>query len=230
VPLARDLHPEFGYMGSGPRLWRKVGLVFAFVIFGLFAGVSGLTMFVGTPEPDPLQSGPLQANPLQAMALAPPEALIRLPAASAEGQSDVLPSPRSLKTSRIKPPACREDAMENLGADCTPVKAAKPALAVNERPAIAAIAIGRRDEPALLPLQPATVALPRDKSTVTSEPAAASPVQPLAKPSPPPRPPAPVAKKTRQHSNQVHQARRRENNTVSRSWTYHYGVGYARMW
>jgi hypothetical protein len=168
-------------------------------------------MFVGTPEPDPMQANPLQANPLQAMALAPPEALIRLPAAPAEGQSDVSPSPRSLKTGRIKAPACRENAMENLGADCTPAKAPKPAPAVNERPAIAAIAIGRRDEPALLPSQPATAAPTPDNSAVTSEPADASPVQPIAKP--PPRPP--VAKKRGRAATKCNC--RREINTVSRA-------------
>jgi hypothetical protein len=26
VPFARDLHPEFGYIGSAPKLFRKLGL------------------------------------------------------------------------------------------------------------------------------------------------------------------------------------------------------------
>ena len=74
MPLARDLHPEFGYIGSGPRLWRKVGLVLVFIMIGLVAAASGVNFFVTSPEPDPMQ----------AMALAPAEALLRVPAAPVE--------------------------------------------------------------------------------------------------------------------------------------------------
>ena len=53
MPLARDLHPEFGYIGSAPKLFRKLGLVSAFVAFGLMAGVSGIAVFMAGPVPIP---------------------------------------------------------------------------------------------------------------------------------------------------------------------------------
>ena len=217
MPLARDLHPEFGYRGSGPGLWRKVGLVVVFVVFGLFAGISGVTMFVETPEP-----AATPANPMQAMALAPAEAL--LPAAPAEDQSGVSPSPRkSGKAARIKPPPCRENAMENPGADCTPAKAPKPAPAANDRPAIAAIAIGHREEPASLPSLPAAVPPMPDNPPVTSKAVETTPAK-RAVVAPPPS----ASRKARPLRNR--QVQRREHNTVSRTWTYHQYGGYARVW
>ena len=54
MPLARDLHPEFGYVGSAPRLFRKLALVLAFLVIGLIAGVSGVAVFVASPDPDPM--------------------------------------------------------------------------------------------------------------------------------------------------------------------------------
>ena len=49
MPFARDLHPEFGYVGSGPRTFRKIGLVAAFVAFGIVAGASGVAVFMADP-------------------------------------------------------------------------------------------------------------------------------------------------------------------------------------
>ena len=72
VPFASDLHPEFGYLGSAPRVFRRLGLVVSFVAFGIVAGASGLAVFMTSPDSDPVTS----ANPLDAMALAPSEAMI----------------------------------------------------------------------------------------------------------------------------------------------------------
>jgi hypothetical protein len=215
VPLARDLHPEFGYMGSGPGLWRKVGFVVVFLTFGLVAGLSGVTVFTPGPEPDPMQ----------AMALAPAEALIRLPLPPADSQADIPALPqRSIKAGRIKPPTCREDAMENLGGDCTPARASKPVPAANERPAIAAVAIGHRDEPALLPPRETmpSAAMAPDVSALPADSAEAAPVPTVTE-----QPPAAV-KKARPRTQHV-QRREREYARSSRGSSF-YQSGYARLW
>jgi hypothetical protein len=81
VPFARDLHPEFGYVGSSPRIFRRLRLVLSFVVLGIVGGASGVAIFMASPDSDPGTS----AKPLDAMALAPAEALIEpklaLPAA-----------------------------------------------------------------------------------------------------------------------------------------------------
>jgi hypothetical protein len=201
VPLARDLHPEFGYIGSGPRMWRKVGLVLVFIVIGLVAAASGVNFFVTSPEPDPMQ----------AMALAPTEALMRVPVAPVENEPPVI------KAARMRPAPCREGAVENLGADCTPAKASKPIPAANERPAIAAVAIGHPDESGLLPSQsniPETAALPEDPAAS----AETAPVPALTKP-------PSAAKRTRPRTQHVQQ---RREALPSRS--SHYQDGYARIW
>jgi len=65
VPWASDLHPEFGYIGSGQRRLRKLVVMLAFAL-GLVAGVSGFAVLMTPSEPDPLQ----------AMALAPGDASV----------------------------------------------------------------------------------------------------------------------------------------------------------
>src|SRR6516164_6128946 len=72
VPFARDLHPEFGYVGSAPRVFRKVKLILSFVVLGIVGAASGVAIFMASPDSNPETSG----NPLDAMALAPAEALI----------------------------------------------------------------------------------------------------------------------------------------------------------
>ena len=62
--LACGVHPEFGYLGC-PLLCRKLGLVLAFIVFGLVAGARSVAVFMADPDPDPMH----------AMALAPAEAL-----------------------------------------------------------------------------------------------------------------------------------------------------------
>jgi hypothetical protein len=213
VPFASDLHPEFGYMGSGPNLRRKVGLVVIFVVFGLVAGLSGITVFMARPDSDPMQ----------AMALAPAEALIPLPVATAEAPAaEPSSSERGVKAARIKPPSCRENAMENFGGDCTPPKAAKPAPAANERPAIAAITIGHPAEPASLvaPQPAAAVAATTPEGSAQAETPEAAPAPETE------APPPPAIKKTRPRS---HHAQRREYAPM-RSFNYYQSGGYARVW
>ena len=50
--LACALRPEFGYFGS-PQLCRKLGLVLAFIVFGLVAGANGLAVLMADHDPDP---------------------------------------------------------------------------------------------------------------------------------------------------------------------------------
>jgi hypothetical protein len=172
VPLARDLHPEFGYVGSAPRLCRRVGLVSVFIAFGLVAGASGVAVFM-TPDPDPMN----------AMALAPAEALIApSPTLARPAQARTVEG-RAIPADASRPP-CRD-----YGDDCTSLRIHKPRplQPLNERPAIAAVPIGHRDNPSVLPA-PETVAAiraappqPIAAPTNTGEaPAAAAPSAPAA--------------------------------------------------
>ena len=152
MPFARDLHPEFGYVGTGPRVFRRLRLALSFVVLGIVGGASGVVVFMASPDSDPGTS----ANPLDAMALAPAEALIepklalpaaqpapRLANASGAGESDV---------SSTKP-TCRE-----RGGECIRVRVIRPSRAVNEQPLIAAAPIGHRDDPTVVPALPSAPA------------------------------------------------------------------------
>jgi hypothetical protein len=216
VPLARDLHPEFGYVGFAPRFFRRVGIVLSFVVFGLVACASVAAVFLAGSDPDPMN----------AMALAPAEALAgatnATPAAQKGDKAEGIN-----KTAAIKPP-CRESSGQPD--DCTFVRAHKPrpALAVNERPAIAAVPIGRRDGPAALPLEePATAAaVPETPEAAASDPAVPAEVaSAAAAPAP-----AAVTKKLRPRNTNVAAHRR---DSPARSSSYHphdFMSGYARVW
>ena len=223
MPLA--LYPEFEYAGSAPR---KLGLALAFVV----AGTSGIALFMADSDPDPMN----------AMALAPVEAVrsaIRAtPAGIAETQAAeaalVQQPPKALGS---KPP-CQESNAKNLGGDCTPGKAHKPGSvqAVNEQPAIAAVPIGHRDGPALLPSESAIpVAATPDGLDGSAKPADAKPeTEPaLALAVVESHKPAASAKKARTRSSHV-QRRDRHAYSYSRSpsYSYHnyYQSGYARVW
>jgi hypothetical protein len=129
VPLARDLHPEFGYVGSAPRLWRKLGLAVSFIVFGLVAAASGVAVFMAEPEPDPMH----------AMALAPAQALISAPSSAAAGPADTKAADAADAQKTFKAGAMKPRSVQ----------------AVNERPAIAAVSIGHGAGPAVLPSEPA---------------------------------------------------------------------------
>jgi len=188
VPLARDLHPEFGYVGSGPRVFRRIGTVLAFAAFGIVAAASGMAVFMATPDAVPGAS----VNPLDAMALAPADALFQTkpvlptqpktrpanaPAVEKTGSTGAR-SPAKAGTAR---PTCRESLAELREADCTPVRIVRVRRfkAVNERPLIAAVPIGHLGDPALLPAPPPAPAavgpsppVLSEKSNVTAAPIA----------------------------------------------------------
>jgi hypothetical protein len=165
-----DLHPEFGYVGSA-SVRRKLGFVLAFLVVGLVAGASGLAVFMAN----------FDRNPKHAMALAPAEALFEMQSSISTGttETEVLEATLTEKTSNVaetKPP-CREDI--RVG-NCPTGKKRKPRSTLgNERPAIAAVPIGRRVDPTVLPPEPA-VAVP--EGAVTATPAEASPAAPASLP------------------------------------------------
>jgi hypothetical protein len=220
VPLARDLHPEFGYVGSSPRLFRKLGLVSAFVVFGLMAGASGVAVFMAGPEPDPMN----------AMALAPAEALIGTSASSAlPATAKAIEGQKAFNAGVTQSP-CRDYVSERLGDDCTSVRVHRLRPAMNERPAIAAVAIGHREDPAALPPQPAfpVAAITETPPDGSAVPAVSEEVPAAA---PAGGPVAPVAKPSRARSRHV--ARREGYSSSSSGRSVYYSTqkgGYAGLW
>ena len=225
MPLARDLHPEFGYIGSAPKLFRKLGLVSAFVAFGLMAGASGIAVFMAGPDPDPMH----------AMALAPSEALLSTPPASAPPANAVAAEEQKTLNAGVTLPPCGGYVSERLGDDCSSFRMhrSRTVPAMNERPAIAAVAIGRRDEPAALPPQPAVnvAAIPQTPPDDSAVPADSAEVPAAA---PATAAVAPVAKAARSRSRHV--ARREGYSSGRSSWARSAysgssrGGGYAGMW
>jgi hypothetical protein len=220
VPLVRDLHPEFGYLGSLHLFGRKLGLVLVFIGFGVMAGMSGLAVFMADEQPDPMK----------AMALAPPDAMSRdsglvMPApVDASVPIEPAQKPAETKTSR---PACQEGAAVDCAVPSVP-KVHRPRLApaVNERPAIAAVPIGRVDAVSPTPptSEPVPVAAAPEPADVSSPPAEAAPAAPA------PVVPPPAAKK-RQRIEQV-ERRYREREQPSHRGNFGSPVwaGYARVY
>jgi hypothetical protein len=133
-----------------PRLCRKLGLVLAFIVFGLVAGARSVAVFMADPDPDPMH----------AMALAPAEALdsatSSLPTTTVETKAvEATLAQKTTKVGGFKS-SCRESITEQLGSDCTSGKARKPRSrqAVNERPAMASVLIGHSAGPVVLPSEP----------------------------------------------------------------------------
>jgi hypothetical protein len=223
VPLvACNLRPEFEYVGSAPR---KLGLAIAFIV----AGASGIVVFMADSGPDP--------DPMNAMALAPVEALSSAinatPAGTAKTEATFVQRPA--KDGGSKSP-CQQNTAEKLVSDCTPGKAHKPrsVQAVNERPATAAVPIGHRDGPALLPSEPAIPdAATLDDPDGSAKRADAAPATDAAPASAVVESPTPAAsvKKAQTRSRHV---QRRDRNAYSPSPRYsyhnHYQSGYARVW
>jgi hypothetical protein len=223
----RDLHPEFGYIGT-PTFCR--GLI-AFVVFGLVAGASCVTLFKADPDPT------------SAMALAPAEALSSAARSTTTGiaESNSGKGEFAQKMPDAIKPRCQKNATEHLGGDCVAgqTRRPRPILAINERPAIAAVPIGHRDDPAVLPPEPAApvvAALPEDAETGT--PAEA---MPSVEPTFPASPPAVAPTKMRERHGE--RAQRRESDRAQRrerehreyaSTPRHYSNrqagGYAGLW
>ena len=225
-------HPEFGYIGTS-SFGR--GCI-AFVICGLVAGASGIAIFKGNPDPDP--------HPMSAMALAPAETLTSTAHSTltriAEGNSGKSELAQEIPGTRAIKPRCQKNATAHLGGDCTADQIRRPRsiLALNERPAIAAVPIGHLEgRPALpsgsaipvavTPETPADFASPADV-------ARAADTAPAVTEAPAP---AVAAKKTRTRNNHV---QRRDRNEYSHSATNryyrpnyntnYYQGGYARLW
>jgi len=214
VPFARDLHPELGYVGPAPRM-LKLGYASAFVVFGLVAVVSGVTVFMARPDTDPMN----------AMALAPSEALSpsTSPSSASPAKAKATEGQEILNAGVIQSP-CGDDVGERLSDDCASerMRRSRTALAVNERPAIAAVAIGHREDPvAVTPQLAAPVAAipepPQDGSTVSAGPADVAPATNSV---------APAAKHSRAGSRHV---ARREGYSHSARQSNHAG-GYAGLW
>jgi hypothetical protein len=165
---------------------------------------------------------------MHAMALAPAEALVGATSSSAaatvETKATQAPAAqKAVKAGGIKSP-CRENTAEQPGGDCTPARATKPrpVQAVNERPAIAAVAIGHRDGPAVLPSEPAIpVAVAPETLDGSATPADAAAA---AEAAPESLAPATTPKKARKA-----QIQRRDRNEYS-SRDHNFQNGYARVW
>jgi hypothetical protein len=220
--LVRDLHPEFGYLGSFHLFSRKLGLVLVFIGFGVLAGMSGLAVFMADEQPDPMK----------AMALAPPEV------ASQSSSAMTAPADASVRVEPVQRPAetktGRPSCEGSAAMDCALPKPLKPRFvpAANERPAIAAVPIGRVDPVPLVPAQAAPmppeavpVAAVPEAADVSNQPAEAAPAAPAA--------PLPAVKKPRVRVDRSERVERRERDRepVGRS---NYGsatwAGYARVY
>jgi len=219
VPLARDLHPEFGYIGNAPAVLRKLGFAIAFVGVGLIAAITNFSIFVSEPE-----------DPMKAMALAPEQ-----------GLNNTAPSAPSLPASFTEEGGatsrpCGGAITAESGVDCLPTRMhrSRPTPSVNERPAIAAVAIGHRDESAL-PAAPAA-AVPADSTNAAvsaSPPDAPAETAAAETPAEAVAPPAPARKvvRTRPHRERSEYARA-SSRGPSYSYSYHSSAqsGYARVW
>ena len=138
--FAPGVHPEFGYLGSSPRSWRKAGVVISLLtVFGLAAEASGSKFLIA--------QHPSGSDPRNAMALAPAQSSIGPIRAAENMTGDIQPPQLEAKSGRLKP------GTEPVRDDCTPGRAARrrPTSSVNTPPAIAAVPIGHRPDPAVLP-------------------------------------------------------------------------------
>jgi hypothetical protein len=239
------MHPEFGYAVT----FNFLRPFTAFVVCGLVAGAIGFAIFASGPDPDPMDAMALApAEPLIAQKLVQPatqseKGLANRPSAQ---KADEEGANASRKASSIKP-TCRESLGEVRQGDCTPVRVVRmrPPRAVNERPLIAAVPIGHRDDPTMLPASPQTRIgvgpLPTDPP---EEPKATPPptqlsvaeeiapdAAPAGEPTPPVSIPTVTSKKPRPR---VHHASHRHNqysytSSYSARKTY-VQAGYARLW
>jgi len=249
VSRVRVKHPEFGYAGN-PNFFRPI---VAFVVCGLVAGAISFAIFDLMPEPDPMN----------AMALAPPDALaarkLVSPAARSEKPPGNAPSvqkigeegaDQSRKAGPLKP-TCRENFGEARQGDC-PVRVTRmrPPRAVNERPAIAAVPIGHRDDPTMIPAPPQTRVGPLPADPPAEPKANPPPTQlsvaeetaadaaPAAEPAPPVPVPAVASKKPRapvHHTSRRHEQYSYSSSSSARSSRYggsrtYVQAGYARLW
>ena len=248
----RELHPELGYIGT-PSVARGF---LVFVVCGLIAGASAVTIFKAVPDTDPMS----------AMALAPPEARSTTahPTNPDSGIGKSIFGNRKFvretpTTGAIKS-RCEKSATEHLGGDCIAgqIRRARSILALNERPAIAAAPIGHRVDPIVLPAEPpAPVIVPRPQDAVTATPTetpSEAPTFPASLPegttaatstdaviTAPPSLPAVAPKRAQRHQREHHEyastSRHYREHRDYASTTRYYSnrqvyqsAGYARLW
>jgi hypothetical protein len=244
VPFARDLHPEFGYVGSASRVFRRLRLVLSFVVLGIVGAASGVAVFMASPDSDP---GTI-ANPRDAMTLASAEALIEPKLALAPAQ----PAPRPADASVVEKtdvgsakPTCQQGLGETEG-DCIRVRIVRPLRAVNERPLIAAAPIGHRNDPTVLlapsapvgaspwPTAPVEkpVAIPTSTETANAE-ATPTDIAAVAEPTPPVPAPRVTSNKSRprvHHVRNESRSSRRSGYSYTARSSYSSQGGWARLW
>jgi hypothetical protein len=138
VPASHNVHPEFGLLCPTPRFRRRLRLVLAgLVVAGLGAGVMAAT---GGSKPE------TAANRVDAAYLAGtvPAASIPPSSATAGSRTTVV----AAAPTAAEKPACVGDTRSE--ATCLAVKLRKPRMVrvATDRPAIAAVAIGRSSAPA----------------------------------------------------------------------------------
>ena len=202
MPLTRDLHPEFGYLGSLHLFGRKLGLVLVFIGFGVVAGMSGLAVFMADEQPDPMK----------AMALAPPDAMSRDPGfvlpAPVDASAPVVPAQKPVETKTFRP-ACQEGSAVDCALPNVPkVHRVRPTPAANERPAIAAVPIGRVDPPQVVPAEATPTPPSSEPVPVAAAPEPVDVSGQAAEVAPAPVAPPPAVKK--QPRPRIEQVERRE--------------------
>jgi hypothetical protein len=250
VSLVRVLHPEFGYVGSSSLCRTFVALV----ICGLIVGAISAGIFKLEPDRDPMDAMALApAETLNDLKPTQPPQFQRKPANAPSVQKiDSEGTKASLKAASIKP-TCREHLGEVPEGDCAPVRVVRvhPVRAVNERPLIAAVPIGQRDDSRVLAAPPPTPAnlspsIPPEEPKATpalteASVAEATPADaaPAAEPTPPASNPTVTSKKPRprvHHAQDEPRSRQREQYSYAssystRSSTYNISQsGYARVW
>jgi hypothetical protein len=223
VQLARNLHPEFGYLCRSRRRRRRLRSAVAFVALALIAGAGSVAVrLAGHDE-----------RPLQAMALAPGEGIPSRSQARAYVQV-APPAAEPLSASgETTASACRDARSQHLDGKCGSPRMRKPRIVrvPVERPAIAAIPLGRTDRAAgpndaIIPVAPAPHASDVSTASVAAKPPdAAAPV--TTDPAPANAVPAPpvkeasVAKKLRRKTAH-HQAVRRDAGVYASTSAYDY--------
>jgi hypothetical protein len=140
MSIPRSVHPEFGYMGTHPRFLPRLGAVVGFVVFGLVAGANGLKSLTWQRD---------ESHPGRPAALSSAEAGIAATGPAAR-------SGPAAKRNRDSEPA---QVPAGSASDSASVRVDRLRPAFKERPAIAAVPIGHRQDPAVLPPEPATPAV-----------------------------------------------------------------------
>jgi hypothetical protein len=203
-----SLHPEFGYIGT-PGFRRGV---IAFAVCGLVAGTCGIAIFkAADPEPDPMR----------AMAFVPVDAV-----SSAARLTPTAMPERSSGRSKFS----EVGAIKPRCAEAGRTRRPRFVVALNERPAIAMVPIGRRDDPAVHPPEAtAPVAAPEDADVAPS--AVTASVEPT-----PTSVAAVIRTKPRARPREMARRREREHHEHASTPRY-YGThqayragGYASLW